>query len=222
MELVRNRYEGTPYSPDEAGRVDVRVIGTDTSMSVHVVQLDPDLPPAIAGTTWVSLAPAVYGVFVPMNILCTEPSDAYAANQPEDRLNQFESDQYPWFTFKELNTLCLTDTVTYGKPVRQYWHEAEKHMIDAMNIEIEEVSKLLKTDPAKAQKQMTDFCAGLQEKAFEDGKALLNEVRWEMSANSNTMKVGRNPETDEILTTPVVLDPIRVELDGSFYGRTNN
>ena len=55
-------------------------------------------------------------------------------------------------------------------------------------------------------------------KNFEDGKALLNEVRWAMSANSNTMKMGMNPETDELYTTERVLDPIRVELDVSPYG----
>lgn len=221
MELMRNRYEGTPYSPDETGRIDMRVIGTDTSMSVHIVEIDPSLPPAIAGTTWICLAPSIYGVFVPMNILCTEPSDAYAANQPEGRLGQFESDVYPWFTFKELNTLCLTDYITYGKPVRNYWHIAEQHMIDSFKTELEAVNELLRTDPAKAQRRMTDFCSGLQEKAFEDAKALLNEVRWAMSENSNTMKMGRDPETDELLDTPVVLDPIDVELDGSFYGQVS-
>jgi len=217
MELMRNRYEGTPYSPDETGRIDMRVIGTDTSMSVHIVQMHPDLPPSIAGTTWVCLAPAPYGVFVPLNILCSEPSEAYAANQPENRLNQFESDVYPWFTFKELNTLCLTDYKTYGVPVRKYWHTAEKHMIDAMATELEAVNELLKSDPAKAQRRMTVFCSGLQEKAFADGKALLNEVRWAMSANSNTMKMGMNPETDELYTTERVLTPIKVELDVTPY-----
>ena len=221
MELMRNRYEGTPYSPDETGRIDMRVIGTDTSMSVHIVEIDPNLPPAIAGTTWVCLAPSIYGVFVPLNILCSEPSKSYAANQPENRLNQFESDKYPWFTFKELNTLCLTDYITYGKPVRNYWHYAEMHMIDSMKAELEAVNELLRTDPAKAQQQMTDFCAGLQEKAFKDAKALLNEVRWAMSENSNTMKLGRNPETDELLPTRVVPDPIDIQLDGSFYGQTS-
>ena len=218
MEILRNRYEGTEYSPDETGRKDMRVIGTDTSMSVHIVDMNPNLPPAIAGTTWVCLAPAVYGVFVPLNILCSEPSDAYAANQPEGMLYQFESDKYPYYTYKELNTLCLTDYKIYGEPVRAYWREAEKRMIDSMKAEIEKDNELLKTDPAKAQRQMTEFCSKLQEKAFEDGKALLNEVRWAMSANSNTMKMGMNPETDELYTTERVLDPIKVELDITPYG----
>ncbi len=218
MELMRNRYEGTPYSPDETGRIDMRVIGTDTALSVHIVQMDPSLPPSIAGTTWVSLAPAVYGVFVPMNILCSEPSEAYGANQPADRIRQFEPDRYPWFAFKELNTLCMTDWQVYGTPVREYWHAAEIKMIEGMKIKQKEIRELLKTDPARAQKEMTDYCGNLQEKAFEDAKALLNEVRWTMSRNSNTMKLGRNPETGEYLTTERVLPPITVSLDGSFYG----
>ena len=218
MEIMRNRYDGTEYSPDETGRKDVRVIGTDTSMSVHIVEMDPNLPPAIAGTTWICLAPAPYGVFVPLNILCSEPSESYAANQPEGLLYHFESDKYPYYTFKELNTLCLTDYKTYGVPVRAYWHNAEKRMIDCMKMELEEVREQLKLDPARAQRRMTDYCSALQEKAFEDAKALLNLVRWSMSANSNTMKMGMNPETDEIYSTERVLDPIRVELDLSAYG----
>ena len=79
--------------------------------------------------------------------------------------------------------------------------------------------QLLKTDPAEAQTQMTNYCAGLQEKAFEDGKSLLNEVRWAMSANSYTIKAGVNPETGELYTAEKVLTPITVNLDGSFYGQ---
>lgn len=219
MEIMRNRYEGTKYSPDETGRIDMRVIGTDTALSVHIVQMDPSLPPALAGTTWVSLAPAVCGVFVPMNILCTGPSEAYGANQPAGSYGRFESDRYPWFAFKELNTLCLTDYRVYGRPVREYWHRAEMQMIDGMAAKRVQIGELLNQDPAEAQKQMTDYCAGLQEKAFEDVKELLNLVRWTMSLNSNTMKLGQNPETGEYLTTERVLDPITVTLDGSAYQR---
>ena len=38
-----------------------------------------------------------------------------------------------------------------------------------------------------------------------------------MSANSNTMKMGMNPETDELYTTERVLTPITVELDVTPY-----
>lgn len=218
MEIMRNRYEGTPYSPDETGRVDMRVIGTDTALSVHILDLDPDLPSSIAGTLWVSLAPAVYGVFVPTNIFCTSASDAYEADQPASDYGLFESDKYPWFTFKELNTLCLTDYKVYGTPVRNYWHKAETQMIDGMADKLTEVDKLLASDPSEAQKTITEYCSNLQEKAFADAKDLLNDVRWTMSENSNTYKMGKNPETGEHLTTERVLPPMEVTLDGNYDG----
>ena len=218
MEIMRNRYEGTKYSPDETGRDDMRVIGTDTALSVHIVDLDPNVPPSIAGTVWVSLAPAIYGVFVPTNIFCSSASDAYGADQPAGDYGRFESDLYPWFAFKELNTLCLTDYSIYGTPVRAYWHKAERQMIDGMTIMMGKVRELLETDPEAAQSLITRYCANLQEKAFSDAKDLLNEVRWTMSSNSNTYKMGTNPETGEHLTTERVLSPIEVTLDGSLYG----
>ena len=82
--------------------------------------------------------------------------------------------------------------------------------------------QLLEIDDDNTQderKQLKLQLAALMEKAFDDAKALLNEVRWAMSANSNTMKMGINPETDELSDTERVLDPIKVDLDGRFYGR---
>ena len=221
MEIMRNRYEGTPYSPDETGRDDMRVIGTDTALSVHILDLDPDLPPVIAGTLWVSLAPAIYGVFVPTNIFCTSASGAYEADQPAADYGRFESDKYPWFTFKEVNTLCVSDYNIYGSPVRDYWHKAEQQMIDGMADKLAEVDNLLTTDPSEAQITITEYCSNLQEKAFADAKDLLNDVRWTMSANSNTYKMGTNPETGEHLTTERVLHPMEVNLDGNYDGSGN-
>ena len=98
-------------------------------------------------------------------------------------------------------------------------HEESSLPVD-LYLDLPAVRQLLATDPAAAQKRMTDYCSGLQEKAFGDTKVLLNLVRWTMSEYSNTMKMSRNPETDELLSTERVLDPIRVELDGIFYGQT--
>ena len=35
MKIMRNRFEGTEFSPDETGRTDIRVIGTDTANLRH-------------------------------------------------------------------------------------------------------------------------------------------------------------------------------------------
>ena len=37
--IFRNRYQGTKYSPDETKRPDIRVIGTETSSSAHMLQI---------------------------------------------------------------------------------------------------------------------------------------------------------------------------------------
>ena len=71
MEFMRNRYEGTPYDPDETGRTDMRVIGTDTAMSVHVMQVYPQLPAEMSTVLWECTGPAIYGVFVPVSNACT-------------------------------------------------------------------------------------------------------------------------------------------------------
>ena len=52
----------------------------------------------------------------------------------------------------------------------------------------------------------------------DEAGALLNDVRWYMSRNSNTMKNGRNPETHEIIDELKEIDPMEVKLDASVYG----
>ena len=81
MELMRNRYEHTPYSPDEAGRTDMRVIGTNTVLSVHIAQIYPGLPADMSCVTWESTGPAVYGVFMPVSNAALSISQPYAKNQ---------------------------------------------------------------------------------------------------------------------------------------------
>ena len=105
MELIRNRFEGTEYSPDETGRTDMRVIGTDTALSVHIAQIYPDLPADMACVTWESTGPAVYGVFVPVSNASQAISEPYGRNQSAQEAGVFDTERYPYYRFKELNTL---------------------------------------------------------------------------------------------------------------------
>ena len=217
MELIRNRYEGTPYSPDETGRTDMRVIGTDTALSVHILQIDPSLPAPMACVTWESAAPALYGVFVPISSASTAVSEAYGRNQPAEEAGIADTSLYPWYAFKMLNTLCVEQPnwQLYGTPVRQYWHQAETDMIAGMRSVLQRAGAM--TDPEAAAELLTDYCSRMQEQAFRDAKKLLNDVEWNMAKNSNTMKNGRNPETHEVLDEKKPVDPMTVTLDGSAY-----
>ena len=215
MELMRNRFEHTEYSPDETGRTDMRVIGTDTALSVHIVQIRPDLPADMSCVTWESTGPAIYGVFVPVSNTAVSVSEPYARSQSADRAGIFDTANYPYYRFKELTTLCVepADRPVYGAPVRAYWHEAETVMIRSMETALEIASSM--DDPEAARRFVTYCCNLMQEKAFADAGVLLNDVRWARSRNSNTMKNGRNPETHEVLDEVRVLLPIDIRLDAS-------
>ncbi len=218
MEIIRNRFEGTPYSPDETGRTDMRVIGTDTALSVHVAQIYPGLPAEMSCVTWESTGPAVYGVFVPVSNAALSVSEAYGRNQAAEDAFRFDTGLYPYYRFKELNTLCVEKNAygIYGKPVRAFWHAAEAFMIQGMR---EVLSRAAAMEDTRAAAQLiTDYCNALQEQAFEDAGLLLNDVRWMMSKNSNTLKNGRNPETHEVLDELKPVDPITVTPDPSVYG----
>lgn len=73
--LVRNRFDGTQYSPDEAGRIDMRVIGTETSLSAHIVQVFSNLPAEMSCVSWISTGPEIYGVFIPVSNDCINISE---------------------------------------------------------------------------------------------------------------------------------------------------
>lgn len=213
MELIRNRFEQTEYSPDETGRTDMRVIGTDTALSVHIAQIYPDLPADMSCVTWESTGPVIYGVFVPVSNAALSVSEPYARNQSAEDAWGFDTENYPYYRFKELTTLCAEPDACqiYGAPVRAYWHEAETCMILDMGAVLRAAAEMENHD--EACQFITDCCNLLQDKAFTDAGQILNDVRWYHSKNSNTMKNGRNPETHEVLDELKPIPPMEIRLD---------
>ena len=220
--LLRNRFDGTKYDPDETGRIDMRVIGTDTAMSVHALQVYPELPEYMSCVTWESTGPALYGVFVPVSNAAASVSEAYGKDQPAQEAGIFDWEHYPYYAFKALTTLCVDRDKcrTYGRPVRDYWNRAEQEMFGSMSRILAEAAQM--EDKSAAAARITDYCNRVQEQAFSDAKQLVNDVLWTQSKNSNTMKLGRNPETHELLTEERVLPPMEITLDASVYGNSGN
>lgn len=215
-EIMRNRFEGTEYSPDETGRTDMRVIGTDTALSVHITQTYPNLPANMACVTWESTGPAIYGVFVPMSNASTSVSKPYSLNQSADNAGVFDEDAYPYYRFKELCTLCVgpDSYQVYGQPVQVYWHEAEVAMASGMATVLSNASEL---DGKEAASYITNYCNSMQQQAFDDAGTLLNEVLWYENANCNTLTSARNPETGEATDQLRVLKPLQVSLSSAVY-----
>ena len=221
FELLRNRFEGTEYSPDETGRTDMRVIGTDTALSVHVVQIYNDLPADYSCLTWESTGPAVYGVFVPISNGASSISLPYSLNQGSDQVGVFDTNNYPYYRIKALNTLGIDSSnyKVYGLPVREYWHQAELNMTSTLSQVLKTASEMSDSD---AKEYITNYCNLAQQQAFDDAGTLLNDVILYMSQNSNTMKNGRNPETGEAYDDVKELEPLTVNLDASKYNTIPN
>ncbi|MDO4197713.1 MAG: C69 family dipeptidase [Erysipelotrichaceae bacterium] len=214
LDLIRNRYEGTEYSPDDTKRTDMRVAGTDTALSVHAIQIYSDLPADRSAITWVSSGPAIAGVFVPVSNAVTSIADCYGLNQSYDDFGQFDYNTYAYYTFKGLTTLAVTDYNAYGAPIKDYFESCEA----IMSKEIRDLLVMTKDmDSSEASAVITDYCTAMEEQAFADGKQLMNDLLWYMSQNSNTMKRGRNPETHEATDTDKVVTPMTVKLDNSNY-----
>ena len=217
MAIMRNRFEGTQYSPDETGRTDIRVIGTDTALSVHVAQVYPQLPTEMSCVTWESTGPALNGVFVPVSNAAISVSEAYGRNQPAEDAGIFDPETYPYYAFKELTTLGVEpkDCKVYGVPVRDYWNKAETGMTQGMRQVLSNAAGI--EDREQAALYITDYCNQTQTQTFSDARQLLNDVRWYHSKNSNTLKNGRNPETHEVIDELKEIDPLEVSLSADPY-----
>lgn len=218
MGFMRNRFEGTPYSPDETGRTDMRVIGSDTSMSVHIIQVYPQLPTEMSTVMWECTGPAIYGVFVPVSNACTHVSEAYARNQPAEESGVFDVEHYPYYASKGLTTFCVEkdEYQVYGAPVRNYWAQAEESMTTTLSDMLAEAANM---DPAEAAAYLETYCTNVQDKSFDDMRELYNDVVWYHGENGNTLKNGKNPETDEVYDTLRPIDPMKVDLDLSAYSQ---
>ena len=58
-----------------------------------------------------------------------------------------------------------------------------------------------------------------EEKAFADAKQILNDLQWKLSEESNSMQMGMNPETHEILKEKRKIEPLQIELDPAAYAQ---
>ena len=167
--------------------------------------------------SWVSSGPPIYGVFVPVSNDCINVSEAYGANQPANDTGEFDTDNYPYYVFKDLCTRCTgpENHKTYGQPVQDYWHEAESNMFDGMSKVLAQAAEIKDNDTRASY--ITSYCNDKQTQAFKDAKLILNKVVWEQNKNSNSFKIKRNPETHQMTGEVIVPSPMELKLDASYY-----
>ena len=143
-------------------------------------------------------------------------SEPYGRNQSTKEQGKFDTEQYPYYRFKELTTLCdgKKNREIYGDPVRAYWHEAETAMIKGTKEVLEKAAGL---DHDSAASYITEYCNGLQDQAFADSGEILDDLRWYKSENSCSIKYDYDYETFELDDKLKVVDPLEIRLDPSSY-----
>ena len=204
FDAMRTRYEGTEWCPEETGRDDVRVIGTESQSSSHVIALRDDLPDERCITVWTCLGPAEHGVYLPLSNAITATDEDFARDRTEVR-ERFLPD-LACDAFRRLAALCQTNRKLYGRGVRDFWALREKELFARWP------AVFLRGDAA----EMTAFVLAEQRRALADARRMHDELEWTIAANGLTRRsvnkfgvVTRLPErkpyvpSAELLSRPV-------------------
>ena len=77
MDIYRNRYEGTPLDVTLPGNEENRVIGTERSSQIHILQTFPDWPAECSSIDWLALGNTEHSVFIPFFSGITDTAPAY-------------------------------------------------------------------------------------------------------------------------------------------------
>ena len=206
FEVFRNRFEGTQWSPDETGRVDQRVIGTETQAMSHAIEVFSYVPAEIACVSWQCMANAEHSIYLPVSSLVTATADAYAYDPEQDEIT-YNTDMAS-VCFQRLCSLAEQDRVNYGAGVREYWHEKELSLIESYPAVYEQLKEKYAADPAEAAQFITDWTVALQEETLEECNTMFDELMLYMMNNTDTLKTsfsyGRLTMGDTVNQKPFV------------------
>lgn len=179
FELMRSRYEGTKYCPEESGDDSIRVIGTVRQSSCHVLELDADLPEEKRATMWVTMAHAEHAPYIPISSAATAIDTAYSLFT-SDAARAFDS-ALAAHSFRRLGVLAETDRKFHGEGVRKYWRDLEDAWLDGFSLVVEDGDA----------EEITAYCLEAQRRALEDARGMFDELNWYIVRHS--VKKGDSP-----------------------------
>lgn len=122
MDIYRDRYEGTPLDVTKPGQEGNRVIGTERSSQIHILQTFPTWPAESAAINWLALGNAEHSVFVPHFSGITDTAAAYKVDG--DTYNPAGA----FWMFKRIDTIAEQNRTLYGQGVKDFWKQQEKLM----------------------------------------------------------------------------------------------
>lgn len=126
MDIYRNRYEGTPLDVTLPGQEGNRVIGTERSSQIHILQTFPEWPAECAAIDWLCLGNTEHSVFIPFFAGITDTAAAY----------KVDGDTYDpsgaFWMFKRIDTIAEQNRTLYGQGVKEFWKQQEELMYQEM------------------------------------------------------------------------------------------
>lgn len=166
FELMRSRYEGTKYCPEETGNEDIRVIGTTKQCSCHVLEILPSLPEDKRAVMWMTMANSEHSPFLPVSAAVTEVHGSF--NTLTSGLDNDFNPALAAHNFRRLAILAETDRKMLGAGVRKYWRALEDKWMSEFDVVV--------TDGSAAE--ITSYCMAAQKRALEDAKTMFDELNW--------------------------------------------
>ena len=192
MELTRNRYEGTPYCPDDTGE-SYAVVGTETTAEAHILEIDRSLPDGMSVTRWSCIGPTVYNVYIPIS---GGSSRYYEAFENYGNV-QYLDESSAYALFKMLNVICGEERFSeagtdlkkdlVSKGVRLYLGKMEDYYIEIWPQVMEKAMELYDESPEKAMDYLNRCSEGMLRDMFDEVKALYDETLLRL-ANSATAR----------------------------------
>ena len=126
MDIYRNRYEGTPLDVTLPGNEENRVIGTERSSQIHILQTFPDWPAECSSIDWLALGNTEHSVFIPFFSGITDTAPAYHLDG-----DTYNPDGAFW-KFKSICTIAEQNRSLYSQGVKDFWKLQEELMYQEM------------------------------------------------------------------------------------------
>ena len=125
MDIYRNRYEGTPLDVTLPGNEENRVIGTERSSQIHILQTFPDWPAECSSIDWLA---GQHGALRVHSLLpgITDTAPAYHLDG-----DTYNPDGAFW-KFKSICTIAEQNRSLYSQGVKDFWKLQEELMYQEM------------------------------------------------------------------------------------------
>ena len=188
MDIYRNRYEGTPLDVTLPGQEENRVIGTERSSQIHILQTFPDWPAYCSSIDWLALGNAEHSVFIPFFSGITDTADAY----------KVDGDTYDpagaFWMFKRICTIAEQNRTLYGQSVKDFWKLQETLMYETMLEEAPIVMAKYQESRAAGDAYVTQLGIDMAEHEMKLSDNLYAKLLTTMMHNTG-LAAGKTPTT---------------------------